>query len=386
MTLTQLLQSYNLYGFIAFAITAAATPLAIRVARRTGVMDMPDQVLKPHARPTPYLGGVAIALGWSAALLAALLAGAVAASLLAPILVGGLCMGFIGLVDDARGLTARTRLALEATVVAAVMLSTGVGLRLVEHIGYQIGLMTGGANPADAFGFIAPALSLVIGVFIVLGAINSLNLIDGLDGLCTGVTGVIALAFFALAAHLAVWGYSVDGDPLRLVIAIALLGATLGFLPFNYNPARIFMGDAGSVLLGFCCGILILLFAERGIFRWMLGALMIFALPAFDTTLAIFRRWRSGKPLFKGDRSHFYDQLVQRGLSVRQTVGVCYLLAVAFGGIGLLTVFLRTRWVVLLYLAVCAVVAVSAYALRLTHPDHGETRQSESASGRPAAD
>jgi UDP-GlcNAc:undecaprenyl-phosphate GlcNAc-1-phosphate transferase len=112
------------------------------------------------------------------------------------------------------------------------------------------------------------------------------------------------------------------------------------------------MGDAGSTLLGFNCGIMIVLFAERGVFRWLLGGLMVFALPIFDTALAMVRRWRSGRSIFAGDRSHFYDQLVDRGLSVKQVVAISYALAAFYAMVGCLAIWVRTRYVVPVYAVV----------------------------------
>jgi UDP-GlcNAc:undecaprenyl-phosphate GlcNAc-1-phosphate transferase len=228
----------------------------------------------------------------------------------------------------------------------------------------------------SVLGLLAGPVSVLAGVFIVLGACNSANLIDGLDGLCSGVTAIISLGFFLLAAHLAVGRWSASGDPVRLVLAIAMFGGALGFLPWNFNPARCFMGDAGSMLLGYNCGMLILLFAERGKFRWVLGALMIFALPVFDTTLAMFRRWRAGRSIFSGDRSHFYDQLVQRGLSVRQTVLICYVLTVLYAAIGLLLTWvdergpvIRTRHAIFLYAGVVLATVLLAWKAGLTHSE-----------------
>ena len=225
---------------------------------------------------------------------------------------------------------------------------------------------------------VGAVFSLIVGVLIVLGACNSANLIDGLDGLCSGVTAIISLGFFVMAAHLAMWNFSAEGDPLRLVLAIAMCGAALGFLPWNFNPARIFMGDAGSVLLGYNCGILILLFAEKsGVIRWIIAALMMFALPVFDTALAMFRRWRAGRSIFTGDRSHFYDQLVQRGYSVRQTVIISYGLALFYALLGLLLIWehadgrvvIRTRYAIPLYAAVVVTTALLAWGAGLTHPE-----------------
>src|SRR5262249_34957390 len=141
------------------------------------------------------------------------------------------------------------------------------------------------------------ASSAAATILILIGAGNATNLIDGLDGLCSGVTGIISFFFSVVAAHLAAVYVSANRDPVRLVVAFALFGACLGFLWYNFNPAQVFMGDAGSLLLGFNAAVLILLFAEKGILRWFLGACMVFSLPVFDTALAITRRWLNGRPI-----------------------------------------------------------------------------------------
>lgn len=361
--LIPIVEAYQWYAMVAFVVSAFATPLAVRVAQRLGVLDMPDTVLKPHARPTPYLGGTAILLGWVAANLLAMFVGAVDWRLLLPIILGGVALSIIGLLDDVFNISVKARLISVSLVVAAVLLSTGAGARLADSV-----LGPAGIHLPHAVSW---AISFPICLFIVLGACNSTNLIDGMDGLCTGVTGIISFGFSLLAAYLASYNHSPHGDPVRLVLSLAMFGAAMGFLPLNFNPAKIFMGDAGSILLGYNCGIVILLFAERGIFRWVLGALMIFALPVFDTALAMFRRWRSGRSIFEGDRSHFYDQLRQRGLTVRQTVFVCYVLTVVYALFGLLVVLQGFRAIYALpaYAAVAAATAGLAWRYRLTHPE-----------------
>ncbi len=367
-----LLGAYQVYGWTAFVLALLVTPVAMRIARRTGIMDYPDAVLKPHAKPTPYMGGVAVCLGWAAALALGLVRG-LDASVLLPLLLGGVAMSILGLVDDARGVSPKLRLVVGSIVISAVLLGGQIGFRLVDSLLGPIGLVL----PA----WLSLPCSLLIGVIVVLGACNSTNLIDGLDGLCSGVTGIISLGFFLLASHLALFGYSREGDPVRLVVAISMFGAALGFLPWNFNPARIFLGDAGSVLLGFNCGMLIVLFAEHAIARWVVGSLMIFSVPVFDTLLAMVRRWRSGRSIFEGDRSHFYDQLVQRGFTVRQTVLISYGLTVFYGAMGLLMTWvrpggrpvIRTRYAIPLYLLVCLLTALVAHLTGLTRPEERRT-------------
>ncbi len=366
----QLLQRYQYFGLVAFLAAVFFTPVAIRLAFRTGVLDRPDTKLKPHLRPTPYLGGTAICLGWALALLLAMATGVASVEVLGPILLGGVALSVMGLIDDVRNISPKVRLLVGAAVIALVLLSTQSGLMSVHSLLKPIGIHL---PPA-----VSAAMSLVISIVIVLGACNSTNLIDGLDGLCSGVTAIISLGFFLLAAHLALGRWSEVGDPVRLVLAIAMFGAAMGFLPWNFKPAKIFMGDAGSVLLGYNCGMMIVLFSgrgmpesgdERGIIRWALGALAIFGLPIFDTSLAMFRRFRSGRSIFEGDRSHFYDQLVQRGLSVRQTVLVCYAVALAYAAIGLTVIWIRTYKALIAFVGVALLSALLAYLAGLTNPE-----------------
>jgi UDP-GlcNAc:undecaprenyl-phosphate GlcNAc-1-phosphate transferase len=282
-------------------------------------------------------------------------------------MLGGIAISLVGLLDDVRTVSPKLRLALGTIITAAVLLSTGIGFRLVDTLLSPLGIHTPSV--------VAVPVSFMVSVFIVLGACNSANLIDGIDGLCTGVTAIISLGFFLLAAHLAVWQQGPTGDPVRLVLAIAMFGAAMGFLPLNFNPAKIFMGDTGSTLLGFNCGMIIILFTERGIFRWFLGGLMVFALPIADTALAMTRRLRSGRSIFAGDRSHFYDQLVDRGLSVKQVVAISYGLAAFYALVGCVSIWLRTRYVLPLYLVIGGATVYAIHAagmLRAERPS--ETR------------
>ena len=321
------------------------------------IVNRPGNMLAGEPGATPYLGGAAVCLGWTVALIAAMSAGRVDWQTLLPILLGGVVISAIGLADDRWELSPKFRLLLVTLIIAAVLVVTGVGFRLLDSLLNVIGV----SAPRE----VAVPVSILAGVAVVLGACNSANLIDGLDGLCTGVTAIIALGFFLLATHLADASYSETGDPVRLVLAIAMLGAAVGFLPLNFNPAKIFMGDAGSMLLGFNCGIMILLFAERGILRWLLGGLMVFALPIADTALAIIRRRLSGRPIFAGDRSHFYDQLADRGMSVKAVVAVSYAIAAFYAAMGCLPIWVRTRYIIPLYALIVVVTVVVLHALNM---------------------
>lgn len=348
------------YAPIAFSLALIATPLAMRIARRLDIMDHPDTLLKPHARPMPYLGGAAMALAWAATIALATLFGPVKLPpMLTWIVAGGVAIAALGTIDDKKHISPKLRLALSTVIVGGVMVGSGVGMQLAQVLASIVGV--------DLPVMIAIPASLALGAFIVLGACNATNLIDGLDGLCAGVTGVACAAYCVLAVTLA---RHMPGEVARTreLLAAAMLGATAGFLVWNFRPAKIFMGDGGSLLLGFNAGMLMLLFADAPDARWLLGALVIFTLPVFDTALAMFRRWNSGKPIFVGDRSHFYDQLVQRGFTVSQTVLICYALTAAFAAVGLIVIWTPPGPALLIFAGVAVLTGALVHAAGMTRP------------------
>jgi UDP-GlcNAc:undecaprenyl-phosphate GlcNAc-1-phosphate transferase len=335
-----LVRTYLLPLGISLVVTLAMTPVARNLAIRLGIFDRPDAGLKPHEKPIPYLGGVAMYLGWMAAIAWGLYCLPVARWQLTWIAIAGTLLMVTGLIDDMRHLHPKHRLLIQA-IVAGGLIYGGVGSNLALIVLEPLREYLPAVCLSEGFVLFA---SGAICVGILAGACNASNLIDGLDGLCAGIIGIASLGFYLLSFFIRGFGEQQAGiDPLRLVLCAALLGACLGFLRYNFNPASIFMGDSGSLLLGFNCAVLMILLAGKASPRWIIGALGIFAFPIFDTALAITRRWLNGKPLFIGDRSHFYDQLRDRGMSVRQTVLFCYLIALASAGVANLVVHLP-KW------------------------------------------
>lgn len=353
LTLTDIFRAYWPIPLSAFVASLLATPLCRRFALKRGYVDRPDDFLKPHKQPIPYLGGVAIFLGWAVGIGAALVMFRVAngdsdiggsASLYPRMMLGILAAGtaimLLGLSDDLRFLSPRTKLVVNIGV-ALLLVGCGVGDQIIRVLTDVMGV--------NLPNWLVLVYSVPITVFIVVGACNATNLIDGVDGLCSGVLGIISAGFLVVAVHMHCWSDWHPLDVQRVVLALAMLGAAFGFLPFNRNPAKIFMGDAGSMLLGLNAAILILLFAKQHQLRWVLGALMVFGLPVADMMLTLARRWRSERPLMEGDRSHFYDQLLDRGLPVRKVVAISYALAVFFALVGCATIWIRLLYSVPLY-------------------------------------
>lgn len=335
---------------VAFIVSLVFTPLCRRFALKRKIVDKPDDFLKPHGRPIPYLGGVAIYLGWVAGLALATSEMDVNTRRIGGIALLGTIIMLIGLFDDLSVMSSRAKLAANILVAFGV-LALGIGGTVIAVITNPLTIPK--TDPIDYWLMWLYSAPLVL--FIVVGATNATNLIDGMDGLCSGVLGIIAVGFFFLAAHL-----RTSMDPTlaheRLILAAAMLGGAFGFLPFNRNPAKIFMGDAGSMLLGLNAAIIILLFGEERLFRWMLGALLVFGLPIADMLLTLVRRFRNGRPLMEGDRSHFYDQLHDRGWSVRKVVVISYLLTIFFVLAGMSSILVRTRYMMLVVMAVVLVV------------------------------
>lgn len=351
-------------ALLSFVVVLVATPVCRAVAYKYRIVDRPDDFLKPHKRPIPYLGGVAIFAGWAAGILAGVALGwfPIRADFMGGILVAGLIIMLVGLLDDLRSMPPKVKLALNIGV-GLLLLWVGTGRHSFE-IFVRASVVAHTQDPS--LYWLELMFSVPLTLFIIVGACNATNLIDGMDGMCSGVLGIISLGFFVLALHLAMYDAEQPLSYERLVLALAMLGAAAGFLPYNKNPASIFMGDAGSMLLGLNAAVLILLFSEPGIIKWMLGAVMVFGLPIADMMLTLLRRWRNAQPLMLGDRSHFYDQLVDRGYSVRQVVAISYALSIAFAVIGCVTpIFLKTRYVIPIYAAVFVIVVVAIWKFRM---------------------
>lgn len=313
-----------------FVFALAGTWLCKKVAIKFRIVDKPDNLVKTHKEPVAYLGGLGMLMGFTVSILVGLLClrdNEHFAATLRPflgVLVGAVVACLVGLADDLFNLSPRRKIL--GQIVAAVFLLVG-GIKP----GLQIFALFLGVQ-------ISPLVETMIGgaivIIFVLGATNSLNLLDGLDGLCAGVTVVITVAMLILSIHLATWEFSEVGDPVRLVICLGLVGCVCGFLPFNRYPAKIFMGDAGSMLLGFIVVSLMILFGER-IPRWWMASIMVFGLPILDTAVALARRLLNRRPLFVSDRGHIYDQMIDRGIPLKKTVAICYVLAGVYAIIGL---------------------------------------------------
>lgn len=286
---------------VAFAATLALTPLAIRLAARTGFYDHPCGY-KGHDAPTPYLGGLATIVGM---LLAALVFGR-DSSQLAPIAIGAAVLLGVGTVDDRYALTPLTRLAIEVAVA---------------------GLLFAGGVKWVLFG--SDVLNFAVTAVFVLGAVNAFNLMDNMDGACGSVAGVSGAVLGLLAL--------VQGSPEIAAIALALAGASLAFLRYNLaSPPRIFLGDGGSMPVGFTVAALIMAMPGTRHLGWAFVpvAVVLVGLPALDTTLVVISRLRRGAGIFTGGRDHLTHRLRAKLGTARRVAAVLAASQAFFVGTG----------------------------------------------------
>jgi UDP-GlcNAc:undecaprenyl-phosphate/decaprenyl-phosphate GlcNAc-1-phosphate transferase len=376
-TLDEVLSPYVYVFYAAYLVSFIFTPIMRSIAIHFGIIDQPDSARKMHSRPVAYLGGMAVFLGWMAGL-----AQSHFAKLHAPMPVGvpdhvvipptivpaAVIIVLLGLWDDVRHINPWIKIAGQVGAALA-LLASGIGTHSLDPLLQPVSRRMILLMHMDAMTpwFMSVAGSLFT-VALIVFCCNATNLMDGLDGLCGGVTAIIAGGFLFLVLHLGALSGAGDAPAVavQIVLALALLGAVLGFVPFNFNPASIFMGDTGSMFLGFACALLILLMAQVD-GRWLLASLIMFALPVLDTSLAFARRWVNNRPVFSADRYHFHHQLVARGLTIRKTVVISYGLAVGFAILGAAIVYMRTRYAGMIYFVVFGSIIVAAYKMGMVH-------------------
>ena len=407
-----ILSGYILVFAVAFLVTVLVTPLVRRLAVANGIVDHPSEARKIHKLPIAYLGGVAVYLGIIAALVFSYMAADIPElisyhpmvsehkidGLFNPIVPPWIALGMtsivlVGLLDDVTGIAPRVKLGGQLVAAAALALgnvgtNVAAGVlkptlgRLLDNpdLIYQIPLPINlpGFGTEIQLDIIYWTGTAIIAIF-VLGACNASNFIDGLDGLLTGVTSIAMIGLLAIALTLAVMDDGVFDAP-RIIFGLAVLGACLGFLPHNFNPASIFLGDTGSLLLGYCSAVMILSLGDTGK-TWLVAAgLIIYAIPIIDTALAIIRRKLAGRKMSDPDADHLHHML-KRAFGVKGAVFTLYGIGIVFGLLGVMLSYFRGRIIYALTLMIASYIGV--YAIKVA-------RQSQiiqqAAGNRPNAD
>ena len=309
---------------LAFITTFVITPYTIQLARKLGAVDTPKDERRVNTKTMPRLGGLAIIAGFVISIAYLLIILSIEKSInlledntyfkLIGFLLGGLIVSSVCFIDDLKDLPPLVKLAAQ---LAAAIIVVAFGLK-IEHIHipflYRIGL-------PDAF-------SIILTIGWIVGVTNAINLIDGLDGLSSGIALISCVSLLIIFAF--------NGSPIIAILLItALAGALSGFLPFNFNPAKTFMGDTGSNFLGYCLAVISIFgIAKTYTLIVIVAPLIVLGLPVIDTLVAIVRRIIKGKSIkaiMQADKNHFHHKLLKMGLSQREAVLVMYAITATLG-------------------------------------------------------
>jgi len=320
-----------LSGALAALLAHLLTPVAMQVAQQYGLVDRPDGRLKRHASPVPYLGGAAVYLAFIVTLGVTY---SFSREVLALLLAGTMVV-LLGLVDDIGAISPRAKL-LGQVLAALVLMKAGIVIQIVWLPWY---------------------VSWPLTFVWLIGITNAINLVDIMDGLAAGVGLIAALALLVVAL--------INGNHQIAILTATLAGALAGFLPRNFQPARVYLGDTGSLFIGLNLGALAMIgrYTERtGL--GILVPLVILGVPIFDTLFVMYIRYRRGVSMFLGSPDHVALRLRRWRLSVRQTVALSYAIAAVLGAAGVAVMLLDLRGALGVFGALCAAALASAWWLK----------------------
>ena len=293
---------------VSFIASAILVPFAKKCATHVGAIDMPN-ARKVHNKPIPRMGGLAI---FGSFLLGYMLFARPSTQMLS-VLIGGFIIVMTGVFDDIKPVWAKAKFLLQIIAACVVVFYGNIVLNDLTAFGLYIN-------------FPVP-FNYLITIFFIVGITNAINLIDGLDGLSSGVSSIYFITIIVIAYIL----NRMQG--LEIVLSLIMLGATLGFLIYNFHPAKIFVGDTGSYFLGFIISIIALLGYKGATLTTLIIPIVILAIPIFDTALAIFRRLLKGEGIMAPDKEHFHHQLLKMKFSVPATVLIIYGINILFASV-----------------------------------------------------
>ena len=339
------MRTYLVAFALALIVSALATPLVAWFAHRLNWLDEPNEERKVHDTPIPRLGGVAVVFAFFTPILGLFLYENRVSDLLysdqrlvTGLFGGALAIVALGVYDDLKGADAKLKLIVQSTVALGLWMC-----------GFRIELLGNPLGTAFSLGI----LSLPITMLWIVGVINALNLIDGLDGLASGVALLATIVLFGVAF--------VDNATLLCLITVALGGSLVGFLFWNFNPAKIFLGDSGSMFLGFILSTISIWTQQKGATAAaLLIPVLALGLPILDTALSFLRRVRKGKSPFQADREHLHHRLLALGLSHRSAVLTLYTMSIVFclGALSMLEADATRRAIALSTVVVVVVILI----------------------------
>lgn len=325
---------------VSFLITFVAMPVVRTIACKIGAVDVPKDGRRMHKRPIPRLGGMAMVYGF----LVSILCFAEMTPQMWGMLAGATIIFILGVVDDVKALGAKLKFAVQIVAAVIVVLS-GVSINFLSVPTFisSSGILE-----------LPKVVAFFVSVLWILGITNAVNLIDGLDGLAAGVSTIASLSMLIIAV--------MSANASVAVISAALVGCCLGFLPFNLNPAKMFMGDCGATFLGFVLATMSIqgLFKGYAIISFAVPFLIL-GLPIFDTSFAILRRIMHRKPIMTADRGHLHHRLIDMGFSQKQTVAILYSISSLLGLCAIIMAASGTVKAVTIIFAVVIFLVIGSY-------------------------
>lgn len=305
-------------------------PICKRIANHIGAIDEPNE-RKVHKKPMPRLGGLAI---YASFITGYMLFGNITTQMIS-ILIGGFIIILTGIMDDIKPLRARTKFLAQILAACIVVFYGKIYLTEASMLGIYMNFGNWGT---------------LVSLFLIVGAINAINLIDGLDGLAAGTCSIYFITMAIIGLTKNVYG------GLDVILCTIMIGSTLGFLIYNFNPASIFMGDTGSMFLGYMIAIISLLGFKTMTFTSFVIPILIMFIPIMDTALAILRRLIKRESIGTPDKEHFHHQLLSRTSSVKKTVLLIYFVNICFSSVSILYSLGDTKHATILYVILMAIV------------------------------
>lgn len=338
---------------IALLVSFAATPLMIKLAKHLGAIDVPKDDRRVHKVPTPRLGGLAIFLGF----LSALLYMYEIDSRMVAVLTGAAIIVTLGFFDDIKPLPAKLKFLVQ--IIAAVIVVRS-GVRII-YVSNPLYFLTGGEY--IQFGMWSYPLTIIW----IVGVTNAINLVDGLDGLAAGISVISAITLFVAA--------QTTGQPFAAFLASILAASALGFLPYNFNPAKIFMGDTGALFLGYMLSVISVLGVLKGAAALsILVPIFAIGLPIYDTLFAMIRRTANGKSMIEADKGHLHHKLLDAGMSQKQAVVTLYSVSALLGFSAVALVEATWKVAIVLVFVVFLLASMGAKYLGQVEVDQGSNK------------
>lgn len=319
----ELFITFIITGMLAFIVAFSATPIAKKLSLKLGALDVPKDDRRMHKKPIARLGGIAIVSGF----VVSMLFNAVSTeefipgneSVLLGLFVGILIIVTIGIIDDVKPINAKIKFIFQIISALAVIFISDTRIKTITNPFAQ-----GESTELNII------ISYILTILWIVGITNAINLIDGLDGLAAGISSICSISLFFISITRT--DISSNVAIFAAIATASLAGSALGFLPFNFNPAKIFMGDTGSTFLGFTLAVVSIQGTVKSYAAISIAIpLLVLGIPLFDTAFAVLRRLIKGKSLMEADRGHLHHRLIDMGLSQKQSVVIMYMASSALG-------------------------------------------------------